>query len=428
MFPLLFFVVKGASSIDHTQYNNQVLHTMGSFAGSESETASYKAEQGLVYITVMAIIVRCLPSITTRLLRYPSLLLLPFLAGVSAIWSQNPAKTLSHTGYILATALLGAYLVGRFDEERRLELFALLSLVTISLTLLVVAFFPHAGIDQSTSATGAWEGIFINKNNCSECLIYLSFAVFYSRTTTHFPRFVAIGCIAATILIVAFTQSRTGWLLLPSSFGFAVILQFAGKLRSHERFLTIVLVAIVATGVAVFCAAHAAELSVLLGKDSTMTGRTTIWSSISPILWKRPLSGYGYMAFWMGLRGESANVILSARCIALANAENAVLQIWLELGLVGISCLAVSLFVACKNALTCIRQGQTPYTRWCSMILFVTLLALVDGDKIMSPHTIEWLFYVVAYIGLADEAGKLRKEKTHVPHLKVGVASMYASA
>jgi exopolysaccharide production protein ExoQ len=149
-------------------------------------------------------------------------------------------------------------------------------------------------------------------------------------------------------------------------------------------------------------------VAVALGKDPTLTGRVTIWRALASPISKNPLLGFGYAAFWLGFKGEAMNVALATGFRNLANAENGILQMWLELGLVGVLVLLYTLFEACKNAVTCLRLGAPSYVKWYCSILFLQLLALVDGGKYMFPNSIDWVLYVVACLGLAAQARRLK--------------------
>jgi exopolysaccharide production protein ExoQ len=127
---------------------------------------------------------------------------------------------------------------------------------------------------------------------------------------------------------------------------------------------------------------------------------------------KRPLLGFGYSAFWIGFKGEAVNLALATGYAGLGNAENGVLQLWLEIGLVGVAVLFLMLLRTCKNAATCFRADSPGYVIWYISLLFLTLLALVDGDKFMVPHAIEWTMYILADVGLAMEAQRLRVLQT----------------
>ena len=66
---------------------------------------------------------------------------------------------------------------------------------------------------------------------------------------------------------------------------------------------------------------------------------------------KRPLLGYGYGGFWRGLSGESGNVI-SYVGFGVPHAHSGYLNIWLQIGAVGLGLFLASLFIALTK---CIR-------------------------------------------------------------------------
>jgi O-antigen ligase len=95
----------------------------------------------------------------------------------------------------------------------------------------------------------------------------------------------------------------------------------------------------------------------------------------------------------------------------LLNAENGILQMWLELGMVGLALLFAMLIRTSRNGWTCLmRGGRDAATEWFLAVLFITWLSVLDGDKFMMPHTIEWTLYVLADIGLATRARALRRQ------------------
>lgn len=77
----------------------------------------------------------------------------------------------------------------------------------------------------------------------------------------------------------------------------------------------------------------------MLGKDMSLTGRDFIFSSSIEIFMKHPLLGYGY---------ESSIVedTLSKIFVAFNTAHNAFLQILIDSGLLGTSCLVIIFFIA----------------------------------------------------------------------------------
>jgi O-antigen ligase len=169
---------------------------------------------------------------------------------------------------------------------------------------------------------------------------------------------------------------------------------------------------LVAFGVTV--AAIAAILSnpgpvlALIGKDPTLTGRTGIWSSLLVSIWKRPLVGYGYFAFWKGLYGESANVVLQAHWPGMSYAENGVLELWLELGAVAVVLYAMIFFTAVKDALYCLRRDPSKSIMWYASLLFYVGFTNLWAGNLLAASNLECVIPFIAYVGLRKEARRIR--------------------
>jgi O-antigen ligase len=206
---------------------------------------------------------------------------------------------------------------------------------------------------------------------------------------------------------VVMSRARTGWLLLIVALSVAGFMKWQAQFPKRERVILAASFVMASVLMIVSTVGYYAQIALLLGKDSTLTGRTDVYKAILIEVVREPIWGYGYMAFFIG-RGEWLNFALRSRFIGLGNAENPLLQVWLELGLIGVACLLVSLFQACRNAGLCLVNNPSGYTQWCIMMIFLNVAALLGGDKIMFPHTIEWLLYVIGYIGLSTEAQRIR--------------------
>ncbi|MFL5627866.1 MAG: O-antigen ligase family protein [Ktedonobacteraceae bacterium] len=285
--------------------------------------------------------------------------------------------------------------------------------VAAALSIFVVVLRPDAGIDHKTAANG-WQGIFTHKNICGSVTLFLLTASMPLYFRTNIGRLYKVGYTATSILIIVMSQSRTAWIIGGLTIAWFTTIRMARRLARGERFL---LAAAVLFGVALICITAAAESSsilALLGKSSTLNGRTEVWTAVMTSVLKRPCLGYKYYAFWNGLKGESGNTAIAAQYLGLANAENGILQLWLELGLIGAALLLASLIRSCRNAIKCWQSlSGSGQTEWYLLVLFLTLLALVDGDKVMYPHTIEWTLYVAADLGLAIAAKRARSSVCH---------------
>jgi len=73
-----------------------------------------------------------------------------------------------------------------------------------------------------------------------------------------------------------------------------------------------------------------------LGKDVTLTGRVPLWLALIPFLQERPWTGYGLGGFWLGWEGPSAYVWSQVGWDP-SHGHNGYLDLWLDLGLIGLS-------------------------------------------------------------------------------------------
>jgi O-antigen ligase len=148
-----------------------------------------------------------------------------------------------------------------------------------------------------------------------------------------------------------------------------------------------------------------------LGRNATLSGRTGIWALVLRSVAKRPLLGYGFYAFWQGLRGESANVIVGTHWV-FGYAHNGILEICLQLGLVGVAVFFATLFQALRNAWFCLRNGCPPGVEWYVGIIALTIMYNIDESTVLWPNDLLSILYVVACCGLAKAARRLRDIKT----------------
>jgi O-antigen ligase len=136
-----------------------------------------------------------------------------------------------------------------------------------------------------------------------------------------------------------------------------------------------------------------------------------IWAGLLPSIMKRPLLGYGFMGFWQGLRGESAYVGLLMNWPGMGYAENGVIELWLELGALGVVLYLLVLSRAVKNAVYCFTRKPSPAVMWYSSVLFVLVMSNIEGGSLLSPTDLKFLLPMVAFIGLRREAKHLRSQR-----------------
>jgi O-antigen ligase len=213
--------------------------------------------------------------------------------------------------------------------------------------------------------------------------------------------------ILAIVAVIIGTQSKTALLITA-----VIVLVFPAIALVRRVSNSFLLVAAgstlaVAALVCVFAASAIPQLAAMLGRDSTMTGRTEIWQAVLQAIMKHPLLGYGFAAFWLSLRGESANIILALRW-AVPAAHNGFLEIWLQLGAAGLFLFAAGFIFAMRSALRGLRQPSFARAAWPLAILLLTLVYNLDESSLMQPNDFLWVLYVATLVNLAAPAKMAR--------------------
>jgi exopolysaccharide production protein ExoQ len=117
----------------------------------------------------------------------------------------------------------------------------------------------------------------------------------------------------------------------------AIVLALLRHARSDRsrRTISIVSVVVIVLGAAGALVLHAPLLK-LLNKSSTLTGRTDIWGEVIKLASQRPVVGWGWISYWVPGLAPFDKPIFRIGGIQYLQAHDAWLDLWLQLGIVGV--------------------------------------------------------------------------------------------
>ena len=407
--PLLFFTARGTFSFDGTSGNN-AMATYGTLIAPTVNDARHNIELVAFYGIICLLLIPFYKTVLAGLFENKLITALPLLAIASTAWSQVPSRSLTFGIMALLNTAFAIYLVNRFSRKQQLQLLVTLGVITLLVSYLLIGAFPKIGLDHKEGLAHAWQGVFGHKNHAGMIMIYLLVPIFCLDLRTNLQRGLRVLYVVATLLMIVMSQSRTAWLLLLLILGCFGVVRLLKRYPAKDRFVLTVFLVTVATALATIGFLEEAKIAVMLGKDPTLTGRTEIWAAVMRPIMKHPILGYGYDAFWIGFKGEAAVIAMMVGAANLGNAENGVLQVWLEIGGVGVILIFLSLFQVTRMAILCFSRDASKYIQWCLSVVFLSLVMLIDGDKFMFPHTLEWTLFVMVYASLHKEMKALRLE------------------
>jgi len=311
----------------------------------------------------------------------------------STLWSQDAATSIRRSVPFALATIFALYLGSRFQIRQQLSIFVATMVVMASATVILALFVPSIGLEASRGHFGNWQGVFTQKNACGRAMVFAT-AALLSAGRVNVTR---LACFLLFLFVLVMSGSRGAWViegLLLLCYG---LLRIFGRFQPASRTLLLLGSIVAAVTAAITVWVYFPLIAELLGRDSTLSGRTAIWEQVWVAILKHPILGYGFAAFWQGMKGESYNVILALRFVIL-HAHNGFLEIWLELGAVGLLLFFLSYVRAWRKLWPILRSGMMGSAFW--MVFVLLLLGAYDLEEstLLTFNGLFWVLYVTAIV------------------------------
>jgi len=136
-----------------------------------------------------------------------------------------------------------------------------------------------------------------------------------------------------------------------------------------------------------------------LGRNATLTGRTAIWGVLVSIA-RHPFFGTGFESFWLGKRLEKIWSIFVNDPIN--EAHNGYLEVYLNLGWIGVTLLALLLVTGYRNVLAFFRRDPDAGRIRLAFFLVAIIYNFTEAGFRMMSAT--WIAFLVATTAVPEVA------------------------
>lgn len=273
---------------------------------------------------------------------------LPFLifAATSVAWSSFPKESMRYTLNLFTTIVATSALVNRWGLAgfgRRVQIVVGILIIT---SLVISILVPSLGVHQAYDLdepmhAGKWRGLFGHKNLLGGMsVISLIYGLRSTRHETLLWKlfFIIVQICSAVCLFKAKSAGAVGGALLAGTFFLLM------KHRATAHPLSIVAMMLIGFALAQALSLNPTRLAEFLGRDSTFTGRATLWALGRPMIESHLFFGSGLGADTSYFGGLSARQVSAS---SAWNLHSGYLDLLFNLGLVG----AVLLILAILSAL-----------------------------------------------------------------------------
>jgi O-antigen ligase len=326
------------------------------------------------------------------------ILLLLGLALASTMWSNDPSISIRKGIVVCLTALFGVYFASRFSPRQQMRLLAIALGIVALLSVVCVVALPAHGIEHGFHE-GEWRGVFETKNELGRAMALSWLVLIVAGAARVINRAAAWSGACVSAVLLWQSGSRTALVV-----GLMLIVLFYSYPRLLKVRLTVLLpVLVVLTSLFIAALALIAENSKevfqFFGQDETLTGRTVLWANVALAIAKRPWLGYGFSAFWAGMQGASADILTVVKWEA-PHAHNGILDLWLDLGVVGVALFLIGFTVAFARAVRLYRSTRTLEMMWPLIYISFLFIYNLTESAILRVNSLFWALYVAAFATL----------------------------
>lgn len=370
-------------------------------AGSGFVSIIMQTIWSVIYLATLVLLRRGCKGFLGVVRRDKLLFFLVALTVVSVFWSDDPALTFRRSVALIGTTLFGVYFARRFSLSDQLKLLSRVFLVAAVLSLVFVAVLPQYGLADPAFGY-AWQGIYGHKNNLGAAMA-LGVVVFVFRAVSDRQRslrwWAAVGL---ALLLLLMAHSSTG--LVACLFTLSVfILSPALRWTLKRAILFFLGVGALAVGAGLWAINHIAFVLSMISRDPSFTGRTTVWIISIAMIARHPWLGYGYSEAWPGYGSD-----IVARLTGLSgmsHAHNAILNLWLDLGLLGVVIFILQYFKSLWRAVVVVRHTRTVEWMWPLVFLFFLAAYGLVESVVLQKNGLSWILFTAVVIQISCRAG-----------------------
>lgn len=293
-----------------------------------------------------------------------------------------------------------------FTEEHPLlygrRLIGMLAVFLIAGSLGLIIFFPSIGTGTGPAGEIQWLGLGVHKNMLGQYgaigSVYFLWRFFYVKSVKRRLSSITLVPFALSVLILFGSKSLTSISVM--IIGLLVLLSLELARRFGKMGATTVAIFLVAlTAVALLVQNNLFDkplTSYFLqagGKDETLTGRTYIWHLALKDLQPREVAvGSGYEAFWLGRKADAIRESLSWN---FYTAHEGYLDMFLQLGLIGIGLLLAYLLSALANIAKLRKVNYAISGLWSAFFLISIVSNFFESNFGVSSD-LYWILTLVA--------------------------------
>lgn len=326
---------------------------------------------------------------------------------MSVTWSDHPDVALKR--WIKAIGDLMMILVIVTDREPLSALRRLISrigFVLLPASLLLIKYYPIVGRNYTPDGLLVNTGVTTNKNTLGVVLLVVSLGTLWHIVALIRAKgqpgrrrhlIAQITLLTFGVVLLKMTDSQTS----VACFMLGAIVVLATGLNAVQRRpagVHVLCVTIVLSGAFMFYGGQAA-IAHALGRQANLSGRTEIWAKLIPTV-PNAILGAGFESYWIS---PDAKRFLASMTgwwhpeVLISEAHNGYIEVYLNLGWVGVCSLVAILVGGYARAIKGFRRNASVGGLMLAYVIVSAAYSFTEaGFRMLSPM---WIFLLLATVG-----------------------------
>jgi exopolysaccharide production protein ExoQ len=309
-------------------------------------------------------------------------------AALSILWSDLPFFTFKH--WIKAVEDFAMVLIVWTDHDPVMAIRRLLTragFILIPVSLLFCKYYPNLGRGFDKDWNTVYNGVGDTKNKLGIICLIFGLASLWcflgayrerkspARTRRLLAHSILLGFV---IVLLGMAHSATASVCLVLSGAVMGVIRHSPRTKAASVHLAVA-AALCCALVPLFIAPSLVES---MGRDTTFSGRTEIWH-ILPSFVRNPWLGAGYESFLSGPRLVQLKAIIDK---TFQEAHNGYLEVWLNLGWIGVSVFALVVITGYRNAVAAFRRDPAIGSLGLAFFVAILIEGLTEAPfRMMTP-------------------------------------------
>ncbi|ACP23356.1 exopolysaccharide production protein (plasmid) [Sinorhizobium fredii NGR234] len=309
-------------------------------------------------------------------------------------------------GIVLSTMMTvnaSIYLLLPASERHFAKMLGIGTLIMLAFAYYGILFKPTLAIHQASELrepmnAGLWRGHFPHKNSAASAMVLAAF--FGLFVASAWSRMAGLTIFVLSFLFLVNTGGKTSTAMLPAILVLGWLFEKMRPLRALIVIGGVGLFNLFAVGSAVF--RPLGEFISGLGIDATFTNRSDIWRFAFSALAERPLTGYGFRAFWQTEELVYSGGSVETWAVAAANGHNSYLDIALTTGFPGLLLTLIWVVLLPLRDISRLASDRenAPLTRLYVRIWLYTIFHAGLETLFFEGGSFVWFTFVFALYGL----------------------------